>query len=85
VTESKAVFLSYAAQDAEAAARIFAAFRTTGVEVWLDQSELRGVDVCAAIAATANYYARNPAIYREKSHRDNPKSLTFPKTRIGGS
>lgn len=38
------VFLSYASQDAEAAARICESLRTVGVEVWLDQSELRGGD-----------------------------------------
>src|SRR5215468_375144 len=41
---SDAVFLSYASQDAEAAARICAALRAAGVEVWIDQSELRGGD-----------------------------------------
>src|SRR6516162_7510164 len=40
-----AVFLSYASQDAEAAARICHALRAAGIEVWLDQSELRGGDV----------------------------------------
>jgi TolB-like protein len=45
VTESnKAIFLSYAKQDAEAAARICAALRAAGIEVWFDQSELRGGD-----------------------------------------
>src|SRR5499427_3501372 len=38
------VFLSYASQDAEAARRICDALRAAGVEVWLDQSELRGGD-----------------------------------------
>ena len=37
---SKAVFLSYASQDAEAAKRICEALRQAGVEVWFDQSEL---------------------------------------------
>jgi hypothetical protein len=41
---SGAVFLSYASQDAEAAKRICDALRTEGVEVWFDQSELRGGD-----------------------------------------
>ena len=41
---NKAVFLSYASQDAEPAARICAALRAAGVEVWFDQSELRGGD-----------------------------------------
>jgi hypothetical protein len=39
-----AAFLSYASQDAEAAQRICDALRAGGIEVWLDQSELRGGD-----------------------------------------
>jgi hypothetical protein len=39
-----AVFLSYASQDAEAARRICEALRAGGIEVWFDQSELRGGD-----------------------------------------
>src|SRR3954463_6275763 len=42
--ENKAVFLSYASQDAEAARRICDTLRAAGVEVWFDQSELRGGD-----------------------------------------
>jgi TolB-like protein/Tfp pilus assembly protein PilF len=38
------VFISYASQDAEAAQRICEALRATGIEVWFDQSELRGGD-----------------------------------------
>ncbi len=41
---SGAVFLSYASEDADAAARICAALRAAGVEVWFDKSELRGGD-----------------------------------------
>jgi TolB-like protein len=41
---SGAVFLSYASQDAAAAARIAEALRAAPLEVWLDQSELRGGD-----------------------------------------
>jgi TolB-like protein len=45
VTEpSHAVFLSYASQDAEAAQKICDALRAAGIEVWFDQSELRGGD-----------------------------------------
>jgi TolB-like protein len=45
VTEpSRAVFLSYASQDAEAAQRICEVLQAAGVEVWFDQSELRGGD-----------------------------------------
>jgi TolB-like protein/tetratricopeptide (TPR) repeat protein len=40
----KAVFLSYASQDAEAAQHLCEALRNAGVEVWFDQSELRGGD-----------------------------------------
>jgi TolB-like protein len=40
----KAVFLSYASQDAEAAQRLCNALRAAGIEVWFDQSELRGGD-----------------------------------------
>ena len=42
---SHAVFLSYASQDAEAAQRICEALRAAGIEVWFDQSALRGGDV----------------------------------------
>ena len=39
------MFLSYASQDAEAAVRICAALRAAGIEVWFDQSALRGGDI----------------------------------------
>ncbi len=38
------MFLSYASQDTQAARRICEAFRAAGIEVWIDQSELRGGD-----------------------------------------
>jgi TolB-like protein len=45
VNEPKpAVFLSYASEDADVAQRICAALRDAGIEVWFDQSELRGGD-----------------------------------------
>jgi non-specific serine/threonine protein kinase len=40
----RAVFLSYASEDAAAAARLCASLRAVGIEVWFDQSELRGGD-----------------------------------------
>src|SRR5690349_21584067 len=43
-TPTGAVFLSYASQDAEAVRLICTALRAAGIEVWLDQSELRGGD-----------------------------------------
>ncbi len=42
---SRPVFLSYASQDAEPALRICEALRVSGIEVWFDQSELRGGDI----------------------------------------
>jgi len=39
-----AVFLSYASQDAEAAQNLCNALRAAGIDVWFDQSELRGGD-----------------------------------------
>jgi TolB-like protein/Tfp pilus assembly protein PilF len=41
---SHAVFLSYASQDAEAAQKVAEALRAGSIEVFLDQSELRGGD-----------------------------------------
>jgi TIR domain-containing protein len=43
-TAAKAVFLSYASQDADAARCICDALRAVSVEVWFDQSALRGGD-----------------------------------------
>ena len=42
--QGTAVFLSYASQDAAAARRICDALQAAGIEVWFDQSELRGGD-----------------------------------------
>lgn len=41
---SRAVFLSCASQDGPAAKKICEALRAGGIEVWFDQSELRGGD-----------------------------------------
>jgi TolB-like protein len=41
---ARAIFLSYASQDAAVAGRIGDALREAGLEVWFDQSELRGGD-----------------------------------------
>jgi tetratricopeptide (TPR) repeat protein len=40
----RAVFLSYASEDTAAARRLCEALRAGGIEVWFDQSELRGGD-----------------------------------------
>jgi TolB-like protein len=42
--QSKAIFLSYTSQDAAAARKICGALRAAGLEVWFDESELRGGD-----------------------------------------
>jgi TolB-like protein/cytochrome c-type biogenesis protein CcmH/NrfG len=50
VTDTRqAVFLSYASQDAEPAQQLCHALRAAGVEVWFDQSELRGGDAWDAL------------------------------------
>src|SRR5687768_6505031 len=41
---SKAVFLSYASQDVEAAKKLCDALRGAGIETWFDQSEIHGGD-----------------------------------------
>ena len=74
-----AVFLSYASQDADAARRICDAFRTAGLEVWFDQSELRGGDAwdasirkqvkeCAVFVPiiSANTNARSEGYFRRE-------------------
>lgn len=43
-TSSHAVFLSYASEDAPAAQRVAQGLRAAGIEVWFDQTELRGGD-----------------------------------------
>ena len=45
----KAIFLSYSSDDADAARRICGALRAAGLEVWFDQSELRGGDAWDAL------------------------------------
>jgi hypothetical protein len=65
VTESKnAVFLSYAAEDSAPAQRLYATLRAADIEVWFDQSELRGGDAWVQktrreIRGLRTLYARN--------------------------
>ena len=47
-----AVFLSYASDDAAVAQRICSALRAASIEVWFDQSELRGGDAWDAAIRT---------------------------------
>src|SRR5215469_6809150 len=41
-TGPRAAFISYASEDADAAARVATSLRAAGIDVWFDQSELRG-------------------------------------------
>ena len=79
--DNKAVFLSYATQDAAVAQRICPALRAAGVEVWFDQSELVGGDVwdrkireqiaaCALFVPiiSANTQARKEGYFRLEWH-----------------
>lgn len=76
---SRAVFLSYASQDTESARRIADALRQAGIEVWFDQSELRGgeawdrsirrqIKSCKLFLATisANTQAREEGYFRRE-------------------
>ena len=78
-----AVFLSYASEDAAAAERISARLRAAGIEVWLDQSELRGGEAwdrkirkeihdCALFIPiiSANAHARIEGYFRLEWMRD---------------
>jgi TolB-like protein/Flp pilus assembly protein TadD len=78
-TPTRGVFLSYAREDTEAARRIADALRGFGVEVWFDQSELRGGDAwdakirsqireCALFLAiiSANTQARGEGYFRRE-------------------
>lgn len=52
IESTKAIFLSYASQDAEVARRVADALREAGLAVWFDQSELRGGDAWDATIRT---------------------------------
>jgi tetratricopeptide (TPR) repeat protein len=89
-----AVFLSYASQDAEAARRICEALRAVGVEVWFDQSELRGGDAwdqsirkqikeCALFMPiiSAHTQERAEGYFRLEWHLAEQRSLLIAKGR----
>ncbi|MGA7822728.1 MAG: toll/interleukin-1 receptor domain-containing protein, partial [Steroidobacteraceae bacterium] len=74
---ARAVFLSYASEDAPAAQRLCGALRAAGIEVWFDQSALRGGDAwdnsirrqirsCALFIPiiSANAHARTEGYFR---------------------
>ena len=76
---ARAIFLSYASQDADAARRLCDALRAAGLEVWFDQNELRGGDAwdasirrqikdCALFVpiVSANTQAREEGYFRRE-------------------
>jgi hypothetical protein len=52
IESTKAIFLSYASQDAEIARRVADALREAELAVWFDQNELRGGDAWDATIRT---------------------------------
>ena len=91
---SRAVFLSYASQDAEAAHRICEALRASGIEVWFDLSELRGGDAwdehirrqikeCALFIpiVSAHTQARSEGYFRLEWHLADQRKLLMTKRR----
>ncbi len=91
---AKAVFLSYASQDAEAARRICEALRAAGVEVWFDQDALVGgdawdqkirgqVSACALFVPviSANTQERQEGYFRLEWHLAEQRSLLIAKGR----
>ena len=92
---SHAVFLSYASQDAEAAQRICDALRAAGIEVFLDQSELRGGDVwdqkirreihdCALFipVISANTASRHEGDFRLEWNLANQRTHMMARNRV---
>ncbi len=90
----RAVFISYASQDAEAARRICEALRAADIEVWLDQSELRGGDAwdqqirrqikdCALFIPiiSAHTQARTEGYFRLEWHLAEQRKLLMTKNR----
>jgi TolB-like protein/cytochrome c-type biogenesis protein CcmH/NrfG len=88
------VFLSYASEDGEAAKRIAGALRSAGVEVWFDQSELRGGDVwdqkirkqihdCALFIPIISTHtqARTEGYFRLEWHLADQRKLLMTKSR----
>jgi TolB-like protein len=91
---SRAVFLSYASQDAEEAGRICMDLRAAGIEVWFDQSELRGGDAwdqlirrqirdCALFVPiiSAHTQIRTEGYFRLEWHLADQRKLLMTKNR----
>jgi TolB-like protein len=96
VTEpSHAVFLSYASQDVEAARKICEALRAANIEVFLDQSELRGGDAwdqkirreiqeCALFIAviSANTASRHEGYFRLEWDLADQRTHMMARSRV---
>jgi hypothetical protein len=70
---TKAIFLSYASQDADTAQRICAALRAAELDVWFDQSELRSFGYTARGTADELAAARaglESAVREEPAYAD---------------
>jgi hypothetical protein len=80
----KAVFLSYATQDAEAARRICEALRASGVEVWFDQSELVGGDAWDQKIRKADQGLRTVRAGHFGEHQCTPRGLLPSRVAHGG-
>jgi TolB-like protein len=91
---ARAVFLSYASEDAGAARRICEALRAAGIEVWFDQSELRGGDAwdqrirreirdCALFVPiiSGNTQARSEGYFRLEWHLADQRTHLMGKNR----
>ena len=75
----KAVFLSYSSQDAEPARRVRDALQAAGLEVWFDQSELRGGD---AWDKSIRERIKDCANSKAKLDKEAQKLVTFKKQDI---
>ena len=92
---SHALFLSSASQDAEAAQKIAEALRAAGIEVFLDQSELRGGDLwdekmrreihdCALFipVISANTVSRHEGYFRLEWDLADQRSHMMARSRV---
>jgi tetratricopeptide (TPR) repeat protein len=90
----RAVFLSYASQDAEAVKRIAESLRAAGIEVWFDQNELVGGDAwdakirkqikeCALFVpiVSANTQARTEGYFRLEWRLADQRTHLMAKSR----
>ncbi len=93
-TGARAIFISYASEDAEAAGRIGASLEASGIEVWLDKTVLRSGDAwdqkirreirdCALFIAviSRNTQARTEGYFRLEWHLADQRTQLMAKSR----